>query len=221
MTALTILSTQIRQLDDLYSLNDLHKAAGGEHKHKPANFMRNEQTQELIAELSCENSHSLTKTSCSDLSIITTKTVTGKGKQQGTYVCRELVFAYAMWISAKFHLQVIRAFDALHSQSAKLTQAKSKPKRYNYPRHLLEQEHFISPTRPARLSISMLGDEKEFSSTLLELLLELGIDGHNVDAPYAEYIAMREGLIKARRALDEIMETALRANVKPASTAKD
>lgn len=94
-------------------------------------------------------------------------------------------------------------------------------KRYNYPRHLLEQEHFISPTRPARLSISMLGDEKEFSSSLLELLLELGIDGHNVDAPYAEYIAMREGLIKARRALDEIMETALRANVKPASTASN
>jgi hypothetical protein len=29
MTELTILTTKIRQLDGLYSLNDLHKAAGG------------------------------------------------------------------------------------------------------------------------------------------------------------------------------------------------
>ncbi len=39
MTALTILTTKIRQLDELYSLNDLHKAAGGEDKHAPTNFI--------------------------------------------------------------------------------------------------------------------------------------------------------------------------------------
>lgn len=96
MTALTILSTKIRQLDGLYSLNDLHKAAGGESKHQPALFMRNEQTQSLVEEIKSTDSQ------------ICTKTV--RGGQGGTYACRELVIAYAAWISAAFHLKVIRVF---------------------------------------------------------------------------------------------------------------
>ena len=105
------------------------------------------------------------------------------------------------------------------SQKQVTDKSAKQPKRYNYPRHLLEQEWFTSPSRHAPLNISMLGHEKEFSSTLLQLLLELRMDGHNVDAPYDEFIAMREGMIKARRALDEIMHTALRASGQPASTA--
>lgn len=205
MTTLTILSTEIRQLDGLYSLNDLHKAAGGKDKHRPTYFLRNEQTQELVAELRCANPH-----------IIPTKTVRGHGKQQGTYACRELVIAYAAWISAAFHLKVIQVFL---SQS-KPSQQKTLPsKSYNYPRNLLEQEYFTSPTRSAKLSISMLGNEKEFSSTLLNLLLELKMDGHNVHAPYDEYMAMREAIIKANRAMDEILRIVLKATAQPASTA--
>ena len=59
MAHLIISSKDIRTLDGLYSLNDLHKAAGASQKHKPANFMRLETTQELIAEIE----------RCSDLSI--------------------------------------------------------------------------------------------------------------------------------------------------------
>ncbi|WP_304333864.1 KilA-N domain-containing protein [Conchiformibius steedae] len=42
---------QIRETKGLYCLNDLHRAAGNEKRHKPDNWLRNQQTQELIAEL--------------------------------------------------------------------------------------------------------------------------------------------------------------------------
>jgi hypothetical protein len=104
MNALTILNQSVRTSDNLFSLNDLHKASGEHQNQKPANFIRLDSTQELIAEID----------RCSDLSIAM-QTKRG-GTKQGTWVCKELVYAYAMWISAKFHLQVIRAFDSLVSQ---------------------------------------------------------------------------------------------------------
>lgn len=109
MNALTLDTFTIRQFDNLYSLNDLHKAAGGEDKKQPAFFLRNDQAKALIEELNSANLHSL-------------KTVTGRNG--GTYVCKELVIAYAMWISAAFMLQVIRVFDAAQQSS---------PKHYHFP----------------------------------------------------------------------------------------
>lgn len=105
----------IRIIDGLYSLNDLHKASGGLEKNQPALFLRLKQTQDLIQELNCTDSQSLIDLSSTDLHTLNepVKTILGKGKEQGTYVCRELVYAYAMWISPKFSLTVIRTFDAL------------------------------------------------------------------------------------------------------------
>lgn len=104
--SISVLNTDIRIHDGLYSLNDLHCAAGGEQRHKPGNWLRIDQTRELIEEIE----------RCSDLSNGAVKRVQGGNPQlQGTYACKELVYAYAMWISARFHLAVIRAFDALVS----------------------------------------------------------------------------------------------------------
>lgn len=95
--------TYVRQdAQGRYSLNDLHQAAGGEERDKPSNWLRLDQTQALIGELG----------NCSDLSSFG-PVATVEGRNGGTYVVRELVYAYAMWINAAFHLKVIRTFDAL------------------------------------------------------------------------------------------------------------
>ena len=102
MSALIIADKEIsRNKDGLYRLNDLHAAAGGENKHKPRYWLDTEQTNLLVQELTTVGKPPL-------------ETVNG-GNSKGTYACKELVYAYAMWISPVFHLRVIRAFDALAS----------------------------------------------------------------------------------------------------------
>ncbi len=108
MNSLTICSHNINVVDDLYSLNDLHKASGNQVKHKPSNFLQNQETKALIAEIESENLND-------GIPSFALKVI--RGTKGGTYVCKELVYRYAMWISAKFSLMVIRAFDGLVSRS--------------------------------------------------------------------------------------------------------
>ncbi len=93
-----IADTKIRQdSKGRYSLNDLHRAAGGEKKHQPSDWLRTQQAKDLVAELGkTPGIPGITRT---------------QGRSGGTFVCKELVYAYAMWISAAFHLKVIRTFD--------------------------------------------------------------------------------------------------------------
>lgn len=104
----TIAETVINMVDGLYSLNDLHKASGNESKHQPAFFMRNQETKELIEEIE-RSANLLNGAICKAVKRIQG----GDAKKQGTYVCKEIVYRYAMWISPKFALIVIRAFDAM------------------------------------------------------------------------------------------------------------
>ena len=104
---ITILDQDVNMVDGLYSLNDLHKLSGGENKHRPTFFLQTEPTKDLIAEIELQD-YDVDQPTSKNIAI---KTVRGRGKKQGTYVCKELVYSYAMWVSAKFALIVIRTFD--------------------------------------------------------------------------------------------------------------
>jgi hypothetical protein len=105
-----------------FSLNDLHQAAGGEERHKPARFVRSTVFKDLAEALRAEFPASEAD-GCSkndqgpDMALGNPATepvqVIHGGPNRGTYVARELVYAYAMWISPAFNLRVIRTFDAL------------------------------------------------------------------------------------------------------------
>ncbi|MGH8032506.1 MAG: KilA-N domain-containing protein [Luteimonas sp.] len=112
MTALIIANTQIRQdVVGRYCLNDLHQASGGESRHRPGNWLMLEKTKELIAEV--QNPSGIPG-GVAGIPATGEPVVTLQGGLiQGTYAVKELVYAYAMWISAAFHLHVIRAYDAL------------------------------------------------------------------------------------------------------------
>lgn len=107
---LVISDILIRQdADGRYCLNDLHRAAGEESKHKPSEWLRNKQTVDLVAEIARAGIPALEQNQ--PVSVI------NGGNKQGTYVVKPLVYAYAMWISPKFHLHVIEAYDAMVMES--------------------------------------------------------------------------------------------------------
>jgi len=101
MSKLIITDVAIRQdSQNRYCLNDLHKASGNLKKHKPVNWLRNQQAIDLIELLKSEQS------------TVENRVIFVK-QGVGTFVIKELVYAYAMWISPVFNLHVIRAYDSL------------------------------------------------------------------------------------------------------------
>jgi phage antirepressor YoqD-like protein len=98
--AMTVAGTVIaRDPDGRYSLNDLHRAAGGLPRHRPSRWVENQQTQALAAAASTEAG-------------IPALVSQHGGAAPGTYVAEPLVIAYAAWISPQFHLQVLNTFLA-------------------------------------------------------------------------------------------------------------
>lgn len=100
---ITILDQDVNMVDGLYSLNDVHRIGSGEKRHQPSLFVRNKE----VAELADEIMHSTNLQSDQVL-----RRING-GEHRGTYACKEMVYRYAMWISPKFALIVIRTFDDL------------------------------------------------------------------------------------------------------------
>lgn len=107
-----------------YCLNDLHKAAGESSNHQPAKFFQTQHAQGLISEIG-------------DFAKVSTR-----GRTGGTFVVKELVYAYAMWISPAFNLKVIRAYDRLASQGVAVHENAAEDFLKNplkYMRSLMEQ----------------------------------------------------------------------------------
>lgn len=109
MHDLSIFNKHIRtDGDGRYCLNDLHRAAvaAGANKRtkEPGKFLASPQTKRLINILALEATQNLGNDPVA-------KNVGGDASGTGTYVVKELVYGYAMWISPEFHLQVIRAYD--------------------------------------------------------------------------------------------------------------
>lgn len=84
-----------------YCLNDLHKAAGNLGHQRPSKWLATAQANDLVSRLEAQNR--------------ATKPVNIRKGQgvSGTYVTKELVYSYTMWISTDFHLEVIQAYDRL------------------------------------------------------------------------------------------------------------
>jgi prophage antirepressor-like protein len=99
-------------------------------------------------------------------------------------------------------------------------QVPAKPKVYHYPREMLEQAHFVRPEHgiTAGLHLSMLASP-QFVSTIGRLLDEMGLDGHELGAPRAEFAAIREALERMDNLAGLIMDGLLEIRRKPSAAA--
>src|SRR5260363_130652 len=101
MNTLIISDIFIRQdSEGRYCLNDLYRAAGWEDRHQPTFFMRRQETADLVQAISSADMQGEIQSANSQSAAV--KTING-GLKRGTYVCKELVYAYAMWVSPEFH----------------------------------------------------------------------------------------------------------------------
>ncbi|MCL7828353.1 KilA-N domain-containing protein [Pasteurella multocida] len=204
MSNLSILNTSIRTLENLYSLNDLHKISGGEEKHKPTRFMRLDQTKELIVEIQKDFKSP-------DLVF---KITAGRG-MRGTWACEELVLSYAMWISPKFHLIVLRAFLAMHRGEVKPQQLALPEPNYNMS-NITQSEEVLA------LLIQMYSHlfqahemQEKLQNTNIAKLMESQIGGqylHNFKYPLEQTMTKAKKFIQSnteRLALVKAMDNLL------------
>ncbi len=209
---LNISDILIRQdAEGRYCLNDLHVSSGNESKHKPANFLRNQQAVDLIELLKSEK--------LEPVSVI---------NGIGTLAVKELVYAYAMWISAKFHLAVIRAYDAL--QKPKYEQSPEPKTKKALPNGLsLEQQDTIKALVNARaeglpksqqtraiiqgwsaikkkFELGKKQTYKEISPdnfvNVISLLARLPLEGELVEKDSDEFLSSHQYRDEARRSLN-------------------
>lgn len=146
--------------DGRFSLTDLWKLSGGERKNRPVHYLANE-GKALVDYLKVDMS--------------TFKPVNAKSGRYGggTYVCKELVYSYAMWISPEFQVKVIRAFDQLAqgnlndayetATGRELTTIQVQANNYKLRDELLISS--LSPREKLNELCKIEGSDKEIGST--------------------------------------------------------
>ncbi|MCP1270534.1 phage antirepressor KilAC domain-containing protein [Acetobacter cerevisiae] len=161
-STLSILGTTIRQdAEGRFCLNDCHKASSGENKNRPSIWVDNSQTKALIAEIQAEAG-------------IPALTSIKGGNASGTYACKELVYAYAMWISPAFHLTVIRAFDALVMQGLHSVKPLTREQKIAEAFVLLHEDHEKAKEQIAVLTPKAEGFDRFANSIGRTNLREVG-----------------------------------------------
>ena len=88
--------------DGLFSLADLWRSTGNNKNKKPSKWLSLKGTIGKIDYLCLDRKRALSN-----------QQVISKSVHNYTYVCKELVYSYAMWINDEYHFKVIHAFDAL------------------------------------------------------------------------------------------------------------
>lgn len=148
-----------------YCLNDLQQAATvgmNERSVELYEFTRRPETQALIAEI--EN------TGISRIKALETK----RGRNGGTYVVKQLAYAYAMWISPKFHLKVIRAYDQLATEGVAVHETSAEDVLANplkYLRSIIDQAEQLQAERDQLAAESaVMHAQKEGKATELKLV---------------------------------------------------
>ena len=125
-----------------------------------------------------------------------------------------------IWIRFNDHFEIgnyselpaERFVDAVSFLAALTTNDTLSGTRYQYPRAMLDQPHFVAPDAgKACLSLSMLSDPAQFESPLMSLLNQLCSEGHDITAPLDEAVAMRAAMQQTDKVLDEIRLIALKA----------
>ncbi len=98
MKSLIVANVPVRtDAEGRYCLNDMHKAAGGEKKHQPSDFLRLTSTCALIRELNVTSSWNYGDCAMAVQGASgnsrTPFNIINDGKNNGTYVAKELVYA--------------------------------------------------------------------------------------------------------------------------------
>ncbi|HFD0509003.1 TPA: KilA-N domain-containing protein [Vibrio cholerae] len=123
-----------------YCLNDIHKAAGGESRHQPSNWLQNKETQRYLDELAsvtlgesswdsmisddrCWNSSNASDNrswNSMNGQKQLVESIQG-GLLQGTWAVRLAALDYARWLSPTLHVQMVMLLDAADKGQMQVT----------------------------------------------------------------------------------------------------